>query len=364
MSFLTNLSLFQKTRIKLTLWYLLIIMIISIAFSVGIYRLMTAELNRFEQMQQRRLEVKMQLDPYVRELPENAKDILRERMLDNEIIEEAKLRIKFALLLINIGILAASFAAGYFWAGKTLKPIQEMVDDQNRFITDSSHELKTPLTALRSEMEVSLRDKNLKIKDARDLIKSNLEEVIAIQSLTENLLKLTKSSNAIKKIITAVKIDQVVNDAIKKVSPLAKQKEIEIIRSVEPLIIQANESELVELCVIFLDNAIKYSDKKTVVELAAKKKGSELEIKIKDQGIGIDQKDIPHLFERFYRVDKSRTKNDAEGFGLGLSIAKRIIDGMNGKINVESKLNKGTTFLITLPLRQNSAQLKNLKLFS
>lgn len=362
MPFLSTISVFQKARLKLTIWYLLIIMVISLFFSFGIYRLLTAELDRFEQMQQHRLEARMQVDPIARELPEGARKILRERMLDTSIIDEAKLRIKLALLIINLAILATSFAAGYFLAGKTLRPIREMIDEQSRFITDSSHELRTPLTALRSEMEVSLRDKNLKLKDAKEIIKSNLEEVIAIQSLSDNLLKLTKSYNQNKNVIE-LKINEVIDHAVKKVTPMAKKKNIEINSKSSNTLILANELELTELLIIFLDNAIKYSPDNSSIVIVEKKKGNNTVIKIKDNGIGIEQKDIPHLFERFYRADKSRSKNDSDGFGLGLSIAKRIVDNNNGKIEVESEIEKGTTFTITLPLK-NTTQLNKLNIFN
>jgi two-component system sensor histidine kinase CiaH len=351
MSFLSNFSLFQKARLKLTFWYLLILMIISSAFSLGIYRLMTEELNRFEEMQRHKLEIRMQFDPYVRDLPSEARDILRQRMLDNEVIVEVKKRIQLLLIFINLGILAGSAAAAYFLAGKTLKPIQEMVDEQNRFITDSSHELRTPLTALRSEMEVTLRDKKLTLTTAKEIIKSNLEEVIGIQSLTENLLTLTKSFNKNHKKIEKVEFAEIIREATKKITPLAKQKNISIETTYDSAVIQGNKNELTDLIVIFLDNAIKYSNSNTKIEILEKKKGSVIEIKIRDDGIGIDQKDIPHLFERFYRADKSRTKNDSEGFGLGLSIAKRIIDSYNGTITVESQPEKGSTFILTLPVK-------------
>jgi two-component system, OmpR family, sensor histidine kinase CiaH len=351
MSFLSNFSLFQKARLKLTFWYLLILIIITSAFSVGIYRLMTAELNRFEEMQKHKLEIRMQFDPYVRELPSEARDILRQRMLDNEVIDEVKKRIQLLLIFINLGILAGSAAAAYFLAGKTLKPIQEMVDEQNRFITDSSHELRTPLTALRSEMEVTLRDKKLTLKDSKEIIKSNLEEVISIQRLTENLLTLTKSFNKNHKKIEKVEVADIIREATKKVSSLAKQKNISVDPSTDSAAIQGNKNELTDLVVIFLDNAIKYSNSDTKIEIFEKKKGSMIEIQIKDEGIGIDPKDIPHLFERFYRADKSRTKNDSEGFGLGLSIAKRIIDSYNGTATVVSKPEKGSTFIINLPVK-------------
>ena len=100
---------------------------------------------------------------------------------------------------------------------------------------------------------------------------------------------------------------------------------------------------------IFLDNAIKYSPENSEINLSAKKFGSNILIEIKDRGIGIEEKEIPLLFERFYRADKARTKKDTDGFGLGLSIAKQIVEKHNGSIEVKSKPGSGTIFQIKLP---------------
>src|SRR3989304_6174610 len=133
--------MFKSARLKLTAWYLAIIMLISVLFSLVIYQGATLELRRMERIQHFR--------------QESSESFRRFSMpafvLAPEVVEETKQRIRLALVTINLMILAASGAVGYFLAGRTLKPIQEMVDEQNRFITDASHELRTPLTSLRSE---------------------------------------------------------------------------------------------------------------------------------------------------------------------------------------------------------------------
>ena len=103
---------------------------------------------------------------------------------------------------------------------------------------------------------------------------------------------------------------------------------------------------------ILLDNAIKYSPKKSVIKVAVTKTDRCAIISIKDNGIGIDEKNIPLIFDRFYRVDSSRTRNKVEGFGLGLSIAKKIVEDHHGKIKVKSKIKKGSTFIVELPFKQ------------
>jgi signal transduction histidine kinase len=140
--------MFHSARIKLTAWYFLIIMLISVSFSVGIYRVTTVELNRIERMQRLRVEREDRLL-----MPSN-EVTPRPPILDPELIAETKNRFKIILFLINLGILAVSTGGGYFLAGRTLRPIKEMLDEQSRFITDASHELRTPLTSLKTEIEV------------------------------------------------------------------------------------------------------------------------------------------------------------------------------------------------------------------
>lgn len=265
-----------------------------------------------------------------------------------EVLEEAKGRILLMLIIINTGILGLSGIAGYLLAGLTLKPIKNMVDEQNRFITDASHELRTPLTSLRSEIEVSLRDKKLTLAESKKILESNLEEVRNLQYLSDNLIKLaqTHKPNGIK--FERLSLLRISEESVKKVEKLAKKKNIKIVNSISDVGIFGDKLSLTELFVIFLDNAIKYSQENTEISLTSKKSGMFVLIDIKDQGAGIEKGDLPFLFDRFYRADKARTE---DGFGLGLSIAKEIVDRHNGTIDVKTKTGIGTTFRIKLPLK-------------
>lgn len=331
--------MFHSTRVKLTAWYLLIIMIISCLFSVVIYRGINLELERLEHFQGIRRERLEQ---------ELGSSIPRTNTFDPQMITDAREHLKLNLLLINFGILVLAGTAGYFLAGRTLKPIADMVDEQNRFITDASHELRTPLTALKSEIEVNLRDKNLNISSVRQLLESNLEEVNSLQSLSDNLIRLTqyqKNDNGLS--VERVSILQILTESVKKVAPIAKAKNIQITNKVKDIKIEADKQSIGEMFVIFLDNAIKYSPKNTQITLSSKSSDSWIEISFSDQGIGIDKKDIPHLFDRFYRGDKSRTKTGVTGYGLGLSIAKQIAHKHKGDIKVVST-KVGSTFTVQL----------------
>jgi len=335
--------MFQSARLTLTAWYLLIIMIITAFFSIALYRAGTQEIQRLIRMQQ------------IRQERENGDSYTRIRLGPTvEDLEETARRLQVALLLVNGCILVLAGGAAYFLAGRTLLPIKEMVDEQGRFITDSSHELRTPLTALRAEMEAALLEKNMTAKDAKKLIASNLEEVINLQSLSDNLLTLTQYSNKNNTGSTwqAIPFLEIPEDALKKITPLAKKKHITIRHEGVDVSIQGDLHTLSKLFVILLENAIKYSPKDSVIAITSEKTDHILRVSIKDQGVGIDEKDLPHIFDRFYRADKSRTKTDVAGYGLGLSIAKTIVETYKGSISVKSKNEKGSTFTVQLPIEQ------------
>ena len=128
--------------------------------------------------------------------------------------------------------------------------------------------------------------------------------------------------------------------------------------------IYGNKQSLIELLTILLDNAIKYSNKNRLVILKSKKLDHRILITVSDQGIGIDRENLPHIFDRFYRADKSRSKEKITGYGLGLSIAKRIIDIHNGIIRAESKLGKGSEFTVEIPEKNKQKKSNILSLFS
>lgn len=357
--------MFHSARIKLTAWYLFIIMLISISFSVAIYKVIASELDRVTRIQRLRIEGRLperfRINP-----PSDTRDELPRSWLlvDPNLIEETKNRLKIILTVINFTILGTSAAAGYFLAGRTLKPIAEMLDEQNRFIADASHELRTPLTSLKSALEVNLRDKHLTLKNAKTLIIDNLEEVNKLQFLSNNLLQLAqyqKSQTQVK--LEKLSLKMIVKKAVDKIAPLAKVKDMIIQDNTQDIEIEGNRYGLCDLLVILLDNAIKYSQKQKSVTISSQKTDSFVNITIEDQGIGIDQKELPHIFDRFYRADSARSKTSTGGYGLGLSIAKRIIDIHHGSITVKSKLNKGSAFTIHLPISQ-SFHLKKPSFFS
>lgn len=337
--------MFNEARIKLTGWYLLIIMVISLSFSVAIYAGINGELVRIGNLQTARQE---RVDTISSFLKQNGFPIPPEvQSLESETVEEARFRIISALGLINVSILVVSGLGGYLLAGFTLDPISKMVRRQREFIGNASHELRTPLTSLKTEIEVALRDKGPSLAGYRKLLQSNLEDVNSMQRLSNYLLELNRYENSETKIdISKVDLSEIVAQAIKKVEPMASKKKIKIVAKLQKTKVNGNSDALIELSTILIDNAIKYSGKSKKIEVKTKNKGI---LEVKDFGIGIPQTDLPHIFERFYRSEISRSKVKVDGYGLGLSIAKSITDKLGGKIKVNSKIGQGTTFTVYIP---------------
>jgi two-component system, OmpR family, sensor histidine kinase CiaH len=335
--------MFHSARLKLTAWYLLIIMTISVMFSIIIYRDLSNEINRFEQLQRYRIERRLmeQLPPGPPALP----------TASPELLDETRRRILFMLLIVNSGILVLSGGLGYALSGITLKPIKEMVDEQNRFISDASHELRTPLTSLKSAFEVYLRSKNSTPNEVKTLVTESIDEVNKLQSLSESLLQLAQYENPQQQIVfEKVSLSKVVTQAIKKIQPIADMKSISITSKIRDITVMGNSYSLIDCVIILLDNAVKYSTKGKNVSVTAGKTDGTAYISVSDHGLGISADDLPYIFDRFYRADSARLKTTTGGYGLGLPIAKKIVDTHKGTIQVKSKPNFGSTFTIRLPI--------------
>ncbi|OGG16944.1 hypothetical protein A3D77_06075 [Candidatus Gottesmanbacteria bacterium RIFCSPHIGHO2_02_FULL_39_11] len=342
--------MFKSARIKLTAWYLLVIMLVSLTFSAIIFRDLSSEVERFERTQRFRIERRLQEG----QLYINGQPIYPPSApflsVNSELVDETKKRILFVLLVINGGILILSGGLGYFLAGHTLKPIKEMVDEQNRFISDASHELRTPLTSLKSAFEVYLREKTPTLEEAQGLVSESITEVNKLQILSDSLLSLAQFQKTHPK--TAFKnmnLSETIQMAVKKIKPLADNKSIKMVEKLQKVNLLADKYSLTDLLVILLDNAVKYSRANSTITITAKKTDGWAKITVKDEGIGIPPSDMPHIFERFYRADSARSKSDQGGYGLGLSIAKQIVDMHKGAIQVSSHEGKGTTFCIRIP---------------
>jgi two-component system sensor histidine kinase CiaH len=341
--------MFRKARVKLTVWYVLIIMLISISFSVAVYDIVVREVQRFEEAQLIQVERRLVQERYISSPNQPLRTFIQ--LIDPALEQQIIQRLQIILILVNGVIFIFSTGLCYSLSGKTLRPIQLMIDEQYRFMSDASHELKTPLTAIKTTFEVALRNKDLQLTDAKQLIKENLDEVNNLQTLTNNLLKLSSSQKEnIRKYFTSIQLNEVVQLAIKKVTPLAKEKNIHLEQETIQLSVEGIESQLTELVVILLDNAIKYSPAQSKVLVTITQEHKLAKLSVVDQGSGISESDITKIFDRFYRTDKSRSKNEIPGYGLGLSIAQKTAELHSGKIDVKTKVGEGSTFSLYLPI--------------
>ena len=233
-----------------------------------------------------------------------------------------------------------------------MKPIEEMVEKQKKFTADAAHELKTPLTAMKTDLEVNLRDKNLDLKKAKTVLESTINDIDSLTLLTNSLILQSKYQNYKNGKKDPINLKESAQNVIAKLEPATREKKIKINLDADEIKIQGDENFVRELLTILVDNAIKFGKNEGKIEISIKAKNNYAQISVKDNGIGIDEKDIPYIFDRFYKADASRSKNEAPGFGLGLSIAKEIVEAHKGKIFVKSKKDTGTEFLIKLPLIQ------------
>ncbi len=325
----------QFPRLKLALTYLSIIMFMSIIFSVIIYNISFSELRS-----QRSVEFPKQ-NIFYDEF---------EKIRDNR-LQQAEENLRDRLIIFNLISLVAGGFLSYVLAIKSLRPIEEVLDAQERFTSDASHEIKTPLTVMKSEVEVALRDKNLSVQDARETLNSCLEEVIKLENLTSGLLQLARHENS-EIIKQEIDPKEIIENSIKQLKPKIQAKKLKIVvdkNFKKSYKLMAEPETLTQSLVILIDNAIKYSPTKSTIDIAFKSGLSSFNFTVKDHGPGINPKDLPHIFDRFYRSDQSRTNGSQSGYGLGLAIAKQIIESQSGNIRATSKKDQGTTLQITLP---------------
>jgi two-component system, OmpR family, sensor histidine kinase CiaH len=340
-----NKGMFRSATFKLTMWYLAIVMTISLVFSIVLYQVATDELDRGLHQETQRIYRQF---PIFEQNP-----ILR----PGEDYDSGAHRIWLRLVAFNIVVLVGAGLSSYWLARRTLEPIEEAHEQQKRFTADVSHEMRTPLTALKMESEVALMNKRAKAGELRKTIASNLEEVTKLESLLNNLLRLARLENdELRQSFTAVSSSEIVTAALKQIKPQAGEHRVKIVSDIKDLGVYGDPGSLVQLLVIMLDNAVKYSPSGSTVNVAVKRTDGRAHITIEDHGAGIDPVSLEHVFDRFYRADESRAKADSgsEGHGLGLSIAKMIADLHDSIISLSSRVGHGTTATIALPLAEET----------
>ncbi|MDN4494332.1 sensor histidine kinase [Ureibacillus aquaedulcis] len=257
------------------------------------------------------------------------------------------------IILIVLGLIFIGLALfmSQKMSKKAMVPIAKAFTRQKEFAADASHELRTPLAVLQSSldaMDMTLRDE--KDQFTEKLLKNMRQEVKRMTSLVGDLLTLARSdSNTVELRKDTFNLRQMAEDVLESVRPLADEKTISTsLDAPENLMVVADPERLSQLIYILLDNAIKYTPAGGAVKISLSQEECYVYITVNDTGVGIKDKDLNHIFERFYRADKSRSRQMG-GHGLGLSIAKWIVETHKGTIEVSSELEKGSTFLVKIP---------------
>ena len=248
-----------------------------------------------------------------------------------------------------VAVLIAS-AIGYYMAGRALIPLKEAYDKQKQFAADASHELRTPLAVVMASADLLLADPSIENPFLRQVLEDLKSEVKKMTNLVSDLLMVARSdNNALKVKIQRLDLTEILKQVIRTMTPIAEKKNIRLAgENFTKAMINADEQRIKQLTIILVDNAIKYTPEGgAVLVLLEKVDNARVIFSVIDSGIGIAPEDLDKVFERFYRVDKTRSR-EMGGNGLGLAIAAEIVKIHEGKISVASKFGEGTKFTVEL----------------
>lgn len=265
------------------------------------------------------------------------------------------LRGLFIILLIMIVVFSSiAYYFSFVMSKRAMVPIRHAFKRQQDFVADASHELRTPLSVMLSSVEILEMEKDQLSPMPQRMVDNVKEEVKRMTGLVGDLLTLARSDTDDPKQMSFENIDlqPIAEKTVLTFEPHALEKKINLKLDVQSSVTVFGQRErITQLLYILLDNAIKYSSEHDTVNLTVWNEKDDALISVSDTGMGIHEKDLPNIFERFYRVDRARTRQNG-GHGLGLSIAKWIVELHGGQINVKSNLHEGSTFIVTLPQKR------------
>lgn len=328
---------FSKAVIKLTFFYTLGVTFLLVIFSTIVYGLFVRTIH--EPRHDEHFEIReISDDSFVIEVKQQ-REALQEELQEN---------LLNTLITADIFLFILTVFVSYILSKKTLLPLERAYKKQEEFISNAAHELRTPLAVMKAGTELTLsKDRNE--NEYKKFLGESLEEINRLILMANDLLSLARNNNVDHK--NMFSLSDCLHEQVASISTYAKTKGISLVSNIEQdSSIMGNQQEIARMVMNLLKNAIDYNKENGSVTLLLVKKDKKAEISLSDTGIGISQKDLPHIFERFYKVEECRTQCVDSGSGLGLSLVWEIIKKHNGTIKVESELGKGTTFSIKLPL--------------
>lgn len=249
-------------------------------------------------------------------------------------------RIKMKKSSDEVGRLADTF-------DEMLDKLESSIKKERQFASDASHELRTPIAVINAQVEQALSSKR-KLQEYREALKTVGDEGRKMNHIISQLIMIYRSEEGRYKFnFENIEINEIISDIVEEFKTIADSKEIKIdFKTEDKIIVKADQTLITRLFINLIENAMKYTGENGKISINTGQDGKNAIVIIEDTGIGISEKDIPYIFDRFYQAESSRS---GSGSGLGLSIVKWIINIHKGSVDVESNINKGTTFIIKLP---------------
>ena len=313
-------KVFFWVRLKLTAIYVIILALIVLGFSVFLYQSVQSNISDTT-------------DGEFVDGPAQATFI--QRTLNS--VEKDIILVDFVIIIIVAG-------TSYMLAGYTLKPIQSALEAQKKFSENASHELRTPLAVMKNDIEVLLRNQNPTKADIHSTLLSSIEEIDRMSKMTNDLLTVARSEKNTTSFTDKLDVTEITQQIAKKIYPIAVRSGVEIVVGQDkPLFALGNKTGLEHIIMNIIQNALQHTPQNGKIMIDIEQKGSQAVIKISDTGLGIDEKDLPHIFDRFYKGERS------SGSGLGLAIVKELVAQHGGNIDITSVKGMGTTVVIRLP---------------
>jgi signal transduction histidine kinase len=327
--------MFRKANIKLTLIYSSLFLVSFWAFSIGLYFWME---NYFGKS-------------YISEIEQEGEFELDEQDMGiaNIAADIAQDRLERTLLILNGAMIVIVPGIAWLTTRRTLAPVQRIHEQQKQFVSDVAHELRTPLSIMSGELEVALR-KERTLEDYRQVLYSTKQETDRLIELSQNLLFLARADQGRQAIeLEKVDITDLIGSIIARLQVESTDKEIAIRFEPEgePTFVWGQPAMLRRLFFNLIDNAIQYTPSRGEIRISLATGKQYAQVRIRDTGVGIPPEDQEKIFDRFYRLDPSRSRT--KGYGLGLAICKSIVELHHGSITVRSALGKGSTFTVILP---------------
>lgn len=274
--------------------------------------------------------------------------------------QDALSQLRTILFVVVLGSIVPALAGGYVLSGRALRPIKRSIESQRAFIADASHELRTPVAVVRTNAELLERHIEAgrlgKVPNDTRAVQDIISETERMSKLVGQMLTLAQADAGQSILsLSGLRVDELADEVGRSMSALAQSKGIELTVETTPGVwVNGDRDRLREVMVTLLDNAIKYTDGGGRVRMTVERAHRKAVISVSDTGQGIPPEALAHVFERFYRADKARSRDEG-GTGLGLAIARHIVTAHGGEIQVESEPGKGTKIIVELRLLARDA---------